>query len=325
MISSLRPILIGMTVCSLLSACATGSQSTPSQAPLVAPAGVDMREASWYSEQVRVKGTLYRPAGEALRPGVVLAPDLNASAQSVAAWGMRLAAEGFVALAIDYRGAGASGARIYLGERVDVYDAMRFSEHDVEIVLRRGRHDPEAQVQDIRNAVTFLQSESGVDPSRIAVMGEGLGGGHVASVMGLDARVKLGVALDPDIPGAGEAPHAFSPAPSSQAAMIRLAREGAPPRSRREAQERNAIENALLLEEYRPFWRLSDIPADAHLALISSAEPVSARSTSDARAAAALLGARGVLIEAGQDRLGQAIRFLRDYQPKTDSVRLSSQ
>jgi len=318
MISLLRPGLIGLIVCSLLSGCATGSQSTPPTAPPVAPAGVEAREVSWYSEQVRVSGTLYRPEGEALRPGVVLAPDRSASAQSVAAWGMRLAAEGFVALAIDYRGSGASGARIYLGERVDVYDAMRFSEHDVEIVLRRGRHDPEAQVQDLRNAVTFLQSERGVDPSRIAVMGEGLGGGHVVSVMGLDARVKVGVALDPDIPGAGETPHAFSPAPSSQAAMIRLAREGAPPRSRREALERNTLENTLLLEEYRPFWRLPDIPADAHLALIAGAEVAAGGETSDARAAVAVLGVRGVFIEADDDRLGQAISFLKAHQPRPD-------
>ncbi len=54
---------------------------------------------------------------------------------------------------------------------------------------------------DIRNAITFLQGEPGVDPARIGVWGVGVSGGHVVAVAAADARVKTGVAVMPVIPG----------------------------------------------------------------------------------------------------------------------------
>ena len=87
------------------------------------------------------------------------------------------------------------------------------SEHTALLAVRRGRLDPEDQVQDIRNAITFVQSDAGVDATRIGVLGVDLAGGHVVSVMGLDARAKSGVAVSPGIPGAGEAKLSTFPTP----------------------------------------------------------------------------------------------------------------
>lgn len=293
----MRMTLVALGLCAALSGCVHSPVSTPDIAPVEEVAGLEISEVSWYSEQVLVKGLLYRPVGAGTAPGVILAPDINLTRASVTAWAQRVASAGFVALAIDYRGSGASGGRVYLAQRVDVYDAMRFSEHDVRIAIRRGRHDPEAQVQDIRNAVTFLHSTPGVDSSRIAVMGEGLAGGHVVSVMGMDARVKVGVAVRPDLPGVGETPQAFDPDPATLETMIRLARDGAPPATQGEALARNALETRLLRAEYRPFWRLADIPEGAHLAFVVTPGGAKRAGPDAARQAAGMLGGRGVLVE----------------------------
>jgi uncharacterized protein len=260
-----------------LSACASTpapelqAASGPVASTIALPSGVTMKEASWYSEQIRVSGRLFLPSGPAngaARPAVVLAPDWGRTAETLDIYAAELATQGIAALAIDYRGWGRSGAELYLGERVNTYDKMRFSEQTPEMVFRRGRLDPEHQVQDMRNAITFIQSEPGVDRARIGVLGVGLGGGHVLSVMGMDARAKVGVGVTPDIPGQEDPEKSFLPDPTMQAEMIKLARDGAPPRTEAAARDRNAQEGRLALAEYKPFWRLDAIPATAALRFI---------------------------------------------------------
>jgi dienelactone hydrolase len=240
-----------------------------STAPL--PDNIQLKEAIWYSEQVHAAGRLFLPASaqmNAKAAAVVLAPGEGRTAETLDAYAIALAQNGIVALTIDYRGWGRSGAHLYLGERVDTYDKMRFSEQTPELVFRRGRIDPDHQVQDLRNAITFLQGAATVDPARIGVLGVGLGGGHVVSVMSMDARVKAGVAVTPDIPGQGEEERSFLPDAAMQAEMIRLARDGAPPKTAAAARARNALENRIALAEYKPFWRLDAIPQTAAVRFI---------------------------------------------------------
>lgn len=260
-----------------LAACASTPEdrqtpSTNAAAPAIAlPAGVTMQEASWYSEQVRVAGRLFTPTSAsdgAARPGVVLAPAWEATAESLDVYAAALAQQGIVALAIDYRGWGRSGAELYLGQRVDTYDKMRFSEQTPEIVFRRGRLDPEHQVQDIRNAITFLQSRPGIDRTRIGVLGVDIAGGHVISVMGMDTRAKAGVAVTPAIFGQEEPEMSYVPDKAMRDKMISLARNGAPPRTAEEARARNKLESELALGEYNPFWRLDAIPQTAAIRFI---------------------------------------------------------
>jgi dienelactone hydrolase len=261
-----------------LVACASGPSDAPQTAapgPVAAsvalPAGVTFREANWYSEQVHVSGRLFLPANfsaSSKAAGVVLAPGWGETAQTLDAYAVELAAQGLVALTVDYRGWGRSGAELYLGERVDTYDKMRFSEQTPEIVFRRGRLDPEHQVQDIRNAITFLQSEPGVDRARIGVAGIDMGGGHVISVMSMDTRAKAGVAITPLIYGQGEPEKSYVPDAKAQAELIKLARDGAPPKTAAAAKARNEIEARLALLDYKPFWRLDAIPQTAAVRFI---------------------------------------------------------
>jgi dienelactone hydrolase len=282
-----------------LSACSTSPAEAPqtqAAGPFVPPVGlsrgVTVKEANWYSEQVRVSGRLFLPAGPsdgAARPAVVLAPGWGETAESLDVYASTLAANGIVALSIDYRGWGRSGAHLYLGERVDTYDKMRFSEQTPELVFRRGRLDPEHQVQDIRNAITFIQSEPGVDRARIGVLGVDVAGGHVISVMGMDARARLGVAITPIISGQGEEKKSYLPDAARQAELIKLARDGAPPRTASEARARNALEARLAIEDYKPFWRLEAIPQTSAIRFIVAEADDEIDNVVHARAAAAVL------------------------------------
>jgi dienelactone hydrolase len=241
------------------------------EGPTVAlPQGVTSAEKHWFSEQVAVTGRIFLPANysdTAPVPAVVLAPGWGLTASSLDAYAAALAGQGIVALTIDYRGWGKSGGLVYLGQPVTTYDKMRFSEQTPDVIIRRGRLDPDQQVQDIRNAVTFLESMPGVDRTKLGVFGQEVAGGHVVSAMGMDARLKVGLALQPVIAGKDDKEESFVPDAASQAAMIRLAREGAPPRTASAMRARNAEEAKLLLAEYKPFWRLKAIPETATVGL----------------------------------------------------------
>jgi dipeptidyl aminopeptidase/acylaminoacyl peptidase len=75
---------------------------------------------------------------------------------------------GFVALTFDYRGFGGSQGT-------------------------KWRLIPLEQVDDIRNAITYLQDQPQVDPERIGLWGTSFGGGHAPYTAGIDTRVKAAV------------------------------------------------------------------------------------------------------------------------------------
>lgn len=260
-----KPIAIALIAGLAFSSLATAQTRVPPQvftSKVPVASGVQVREARWFSEQVEVSGRLFLPAGFAASrpsPAVVLAPGWGQTADTMDAYAAALAAQGIVALSVDYRGWGRSGGFIYLNERVEVDDRQRFSLHTPKLVIRRGRLDPEHQVQDIRNAITFLQGEAGIDRARIGVLGVDMAGGHVISVLGMDARPKAGVAVTPIIAGAGIQKIAALPDARTQAEMSRLAREGRPPQTNAEGKARNAQEARLALAEYMPLWRTDAI------------------------------------------------------------------
>jgi hypothetical protein len=165
-------------------------------------------------------------------------------------------------MAIDYRGWGKSGAFIYMGEAIRWDDRLRFSQHTAKVRLRRRRIIPEAQVIDIRNAITYIQGEPGVDATRVGVLGVGLSGAHVVAAAANDARVKAGVAIQPWQDGKGVERRAFAPSAAQQASMVRLARSGAAPTTDAAAAAMNAEESKLAFAEYQPFRIVDQIPKD---------------------------------------------------------------
>src|SRR6059036_2922297 len=116
-------------------------------------------DVTFTSRGVPCAGWLYRPddlpAGRRA-PAVLLAHGLSAVKEmGLAAYAERFAAAGFVALAFDYRYFGASG-----GEP-------------------RGQLFAAEQVEDVRNALTWLEDRAEVDAERIGLWGSSFGGAIV--------------------------------------------------------------------------------------------------------------------------------------------------
>jgi dienelactone hydrolase len=226
------------------------------------------RDVTFFSEAVRSHAKLFLPAGFSAAgsaPAVIVAPDWSQTAAAVESQAAELAARGIVGVAIDYRGWGKSGAFIYLADQVRWDDRLRFSQHTAKVRLRRKRLLPEAQVTDIRNAITYLQGEPGVDPARIGVWGTGMSGAHVVTIAANDSRVRAGVAVRAAETGKGVERRAFAPSPALQASMVRLARSGQAPAAEAAATAMNDEEARLALAEYQPFRLVDQIPKETSL------------------------------------------------------------
>ncbi|MBX6385934.1 MAG: acetylxylan esterase, partial [Microbispora sp.] len=64
------------------------------------------------------------------------------------------------------------------------------------------RHiDPWKQIEDYRNAISFLQAREDVDPDRIGVWGISYSGGHVLILGAIDSRVRAVCSVVPVIDG----------------------------------------------------------------------------------------------------------------------------
>jgi fermentation-respiration switch protein FrsA (DUF1100 family) len=133
---------------------------------------MEQRVVHFYSEGSRLEGDVFLPddlrSGEQ-RPGIVLCNGFTGLRELVLPdYAKVFAAAGYVALSFDYRGFGGSE-----GEK--------------------WRLLPLEQVDDIRNAITFLQAQDEVDAERIGIWGTSFGGGHVPYTAGVDERVKVAV------------------------------------------------------------------------------------------------------------------------------------
>ena len=91
------------------------------------------------------------------------------------AYAEQFAAAGFVCLAFDFRFLGASG-----GEP-------------------RGQIFAAEQIEDIRNAISWLSLQPEVDPNRIGAWGASFGGAHVLYLAAFDKRIKAAVAAVPSM------------------------------------------------------------------------------------------------------------------------------
>src|SRR5262249_4504019 len=80
-------------------------------------------------------------------------------------------------------------------------DDQRFTMETIEVVIKRTRLAPLKQVEDIRNAISYLQGEGGVNRDRIGIWGSSYAGGHVLLVAAQDARAKAIVSQIPGING----------------------------------------------------------------------------------------------------------------------------
>lgn len=133
------------------------------------------RQISFYSEGCKLDGTVYLPddyqSGEK-RPAIIP----NSGYQGFNEFYPRLFAKnltaaGFVCLGFDYRGFATSEGK-------------------------KGKVLLDEQVEDIKNAISFLQIQEEADPQQIGLIGWGMGAANVVSVAAADKRVKAVAALN---------------------------------------------------------------------------------------------------------------------------------
>jgi len=139
-----------------------------------------MEQVAFDSEGTPVAGDLWLPSGLAegeTRPALVLGHGFGVLRQSLTAAGEFFSGAGYVALSIDYRTFGDSG-----GEP-------------------RGQLFPLWQVEDFRNAISYLQARPDVNADAVGIWGASFGGAVVIWTAAVDRRVKAVVAEVPVVNG----------------------------------------------------------------------------------------------------------------------------
>lgn len=128
-------------------------------------------KVNFYSEGDKLSGVLYFPDSDQGKPysGIVQGPGFLGlkDAKHYILMFEKLCEAGYACLCFDYRGWGDSEGK------------------------QRGWVMPQWQVEDIRNAITYMQTREEIDPNRIAMYGSGgTGGGNAVYVAAVDQRVK---------------------------------------------------------------------------------------------------------------------------------------
>jgi dienelactone hydrolase len=268
------------------------------------PDGVTAKVITFWSEGVPCYGRVFYPRGfdpgaAARTPGVVLANGWTGLAGTLERYGARFAERGLVALAIDYRGWGESGGFVTLAEPVESDDRLRRTQTTATVRIRRTRLLASKQLEDIRNAISWLQGEPGVDRDRIGLWGTSYAGGHVIAVAAMDARVKVGVAQVPAIGGRGAPEAAFALTGELRADAVRRAREG------RGAEMETGFSRKLQIDaetrqaaaEYQPFHSVDEVPESVPILFVIAEKEELMSNDAHARAAAAALRGPTKVIE----------------------------
>lgn len=130
------------------------------------------REIHFYSEGCKLVGDYFLPddmkPGER-RPGIVLCHGYSGIRPLILPDYVKVfVAAGYPCLTFDYRGFNGSEGPKW---RIQALE----------------------QIEDIRNAITFLEHQAEVDANRIGIWGTSNGGAHIIYTAGVDARVKCAV------------------------------------------------------------------------------------------------------------------------------------
>lgn len=123
---------------------------------------------NFLSENIQISGTVYlpNPEPENLIPGIVLCQGFAGTKEMLLpSYAEKFAENGYAVLTFDYRGFGNSA-----GEP--------------------GRLVPKLQIEDIKNAVSFLSSFAGVNADKIGLWGTSYGGANAIVAASTDKRVK---------------------------------------------------------------------------------------------------------------------------------------
>ena len=159
--------------------------------------GVKTRQITFYSDGSPCYGRIFFPKGFTTRgkwPVVVVGHGINAQAVGIEKYAARFAERGLVAMAIDYRTYGYSAGDVLLLEPDTTTDARAVWEKEARIKIKRTNLNNFRETEDFRAAISYIQTEPGVDPERIGIWGSSNGASVVLMVAAQDSRVKAVVA-----------------------------------------------------------------------------------------------------------------------------------
>jgi len=233
--------------------------------------GVTSKEVTYYSDGVACYAKLFFPKGYSATgktPGVVLAQGWAGTHFSIEKYGARFAERGLVAMVIDYRGWGSSDGfisqtqpTVSKADPEPTRDDKRYTNAKTDVVLKRTRLIPMKQVEDYRNAISYLQGEPGVDPDRIGIWGSSFAGGNVIVTAALDSRVKALVGQVPAISGKNSpvGPVPLRGKPLEDAIKRARTGQGGEFETGFSARRMVDIETQQMVAEYRPFQYLKAV------------------------------------------------------------------
>lgn len=130
------------------------------------------------SREMRLRGWLFTPTGSEPAPAITMAHGFaGVKEHRLEAYAQEFCEAGFAVLVHDHRNFGSSDGT----PRNDI--------------------DPWQQISDWRRAITFLEGQERVDPTRIGLWGSSYSGGHAIVLGATDRRLKCIVAQVPTISG----------------------------------------------------------------------------------------------------------------------------
>jgi dienelactone hydrolase len=161
------------------------------------PEDVRFRRADIISEGTRMAAEVFAPKAEPedkKLPTVILCHGWGGTARDLRSQAIAFARAGYLAVAFDYRGWGASDGRLVLVAPPGEKAGRRFKAEVQEV---RGVVDPLDQTTDLLNAIHWAVGELQCDAQRIGLWGSSYSGGHVVWAAARDRRVKATVAQVP--------------------------------------------------------------------------------------------------------------------------------
>ncbi len=161
------------------------------------PEGMDFRQANIISEGTRMSAEVFSlksVAGKKL-PTVIMCHGWGGTAAQLRTVALDIALAGYLVVAFDFRGWGASDSRLVLiGPAPAERPKHRFTAEVQEV---REVVDPLDMTTDLLNAIHWVQGEAQCDRDRIGLWGTSYSGGHVVWAAARDPRVKATVSQAP--------------------------------------------------------------------------------------------------------------------------------
>ena len=264
--------------------------------------GVTEKHVTFYSDGVACYARVFYPKNfdpSGKTPAVVVAQGWASFSETIHKYGNRFAENGMVAMTIDYRGWGGSDGYVSMIDRVKTTDDKRFTEAETKIRIKRTRLLPMGQVDDIRNAISYIQGEPGVDPDRIGIWGSSYAGGHVLTVASMDPRVSVVVSQVTGLNGKGQPK---GPLPYTKAELddaIARARTGQGGEFKTGFSEPRMVdlETQRLAKEYRPYNNVELIPDSVAVLFLLAANEELINNENAGKAAYELLKGPKKLVE----------------------------